>query len=553
MTLHHRFHHPTLADVIERLETADLSPVRRRDLVSAVKRAARLLGCAPHQVSADPAALRQSLAAVETSDLSPKSLQNVRSDLSAALESSEVAQVLRAAREPVDLAWRDLLASCDQYRWTALSRLSAYCSERGVTPHEVGQPIFDAFAAALEASLVRHPHQVRRAAARAWNIVAAERGLAPVVVDERPAKLKVDWGSLPRSFVDDVEDYLGWLGGQDPFAENARSRALKPSTIRLRRDELESAVAALVASRRAPATICSLADLCDLESFKAIMRQRLGASREAGAYDFGLATALIQLAKEWVRVPPAQLDELKRLRAKLDRPLTGLTDKNKATLRRFDDPQLLTRLVALPARLFPKDAASRQRALADAQAALAIAILLDLPLRMANLAGLRFGKTLFVPDNPRAPVNIDVPGSLTKTGQPITAGLSDDTSRLIRRYLKLLQDLLPSAPDWLFCNGDGSPKGQGTVAGLFGRAVHRALGIDITPHQVRHLAAKILLDTDPGNYELVRQLLGHASQKTTVQFYAGIDTRRAAKAHQALLQELIDNPPPKPGKPRGRR
>ncbi len=52
----------------------------------------------------------------------------------------------------------------------------------------------------------------------------------------------------------------------------------------------------------------------------------------------------------------------------------------------------------------------------------------------------------------------------------------------------------------------------------------------LTPHQFRHLAAKLYLDQHPGNYEVVRRVLGHKSIKTTVNFYTGLETR-AAVAH----------------------
>ena len=63
----------------------------------------------------------------------------------------------------------------------------------------------------------------------------------------------------------------------------------------------------------------------------------------------------------------------------------------------------------------------------------------------------------------------------------------------------------------------------------------------LTPHQFRHLAAKIVLDANPGAYELVRQLLGHKNLKTTTNFYAGIDTRRAGRAHADLIMKIRES------------
>jgi len=60
----------------------------------------------------------------------------------------------------------------------------------------------------------------------------------------------------------------------------------------------------------------------------------------------------------------------------------------------------------------------------------------------------------------------------------------------------------------------------------------------LTPHQFRHLAAKIYLDPNPGGFELVRQLLGHKNSKTTIGAYAGINTKRAGRAHAQLLMKI---------------
>ena len=72
--------------------------------------------------------------------------------------------------------------------------------------------------------------------------------------------------------------------------------------------------------------------------------------------------------------------------------------------------------------------------------------------------------------------------------------------------------------------------------------MRRYAGADLSPHQLRHLAAKILLDDSPGAFELVKQLLGHENLKTTVNAYAGIDTRRACRHHYRLLEKTVCGP-----------
>ena len=65
--------------------------------------------------------------------------------------------------------------------------------------------------------------------------------------------------------------------------------------------------------------------------------------------------------------------------------------------------------------------------------------------------------------------------------------------------------------------------------------LRKRAGIALTPHQVRYLSAKVVLDANPGEYETV-QFIGHNSIKTTVGAYAGTDSRGAARRHQYLVE-----------------
>src|SRR5262249_57648370 len=92
---------------------------------------------------------------------------------------------------------------------------------------------------------------------------------------------------------------------------------------------------------------------------------------------------------------------------------------------------------------------------------------------------------------------------------------------------------------------EGWEKGQGNVAWLIRTYARRRAGIVLTSHQFRHLSAKVLLDAEPGSFETVRQLLGHKNLKTTVGAYAGIDSQRAARHHQHLIEQALATRPPR--------
>jgi integrase len=273
------------------------------------------------------------------------------------------------------------------------------------------------------------------------------------------------------------------------------------------------------------------------------LRQRHSeAAGKANAYNEGLAKALISIAKEWVEPDASVIAELKRLATKLPRLTPGLTDKNNALLRAFNDPELLGRLLALPDRVWREalEQAPSERQLAKAQAALAIAILTYAPLRIANLSALAFGKTLFLPSRDSQETHIEIPASEMKNREPFAITLPPKLTAILRTYRDtILKGSGGKESTFVFDNGAGEPKLETTISWLIERTIQRRLGIKMTAHQFRHLAAKVILDADPGAYETVRQLLGHRNLTTTVNHYAGLNTRRAGRHHAALIEQQL--------------
>jgi integrase len=116
------------------------------------------------------------------------------------------------------------------------------------------------------------------------------------------------------------------------------------------------------------------------------------------------------------------------------------------------------------------------------------------------------------------------------------------TKMLLEYRERIAPTIIGHRPVRLFVNVDGTPKSPKTVAWLIGSYALRYAGVVLTPHQFRHLSAKITLDEHPGGIDLVKQNLVHKNHKTTAGFYAGIDTRRATRHQQRIIDRLLSEP-----------
>ena len=143
------------------------------------------------------------------------------------------------------------------------------------------------------------------------------------------------------------------------------------------------------------------------------------------------------------------------------------------------------------------------------------------------------------PQGQGKPALIVFNGDETKNRVPLEFEISTELADRLQIYRnEIVPAVTGKRPETVFVTWTGEPRTQGAVTLAIERTVLGQLGIKLTPHQFRHLAAKIILDANPGAYELVRQLLGHRNMTTTTNFYAGIDTRRAGRAHADLVMKL---------------
>jgi integrase len=536
---------PSLADVSERVRASDLSPIRKRDLLSALRVAGSLLQSELGQIPADPQFLRERLGAVDrcAAKLSAKSLSNLRSCLIAALDVAG-ARVLRTAKVVLSPEWKALLAHRGPRFRDGLSRFARFCTLNGIMPADVSDEVMIAFGMALRSSsLAPKTNQLTRDVATLWNRLAGqnpELHLSKVMPpSHRRPPTRIQLAAMPASFRDDLDRHLAWAACQDPFAPDARSRPLSPRSVCLRREHVLTAITALTKAGRPVDGITSLAALVTPAAFKIVLREMLARPHrsDSNASEQLVAKTLVAIAKEWVKPDPGNLSELKRLLSRVPAVKPGLRPKNTLLLARFDDAELFGRMVKLPEQLIEEAEQEplSERSLAKAQAGIAICIQLYAALRPANLTALRFGETLLMGAGKNHESLIELPPEVVKNGDPFGTVIPAEATARVRRYHDgILQRFLDRAPTFVFDSGKGRPKLVTTLSWLVQRTIERRLGFHMVLHQFRHLGAKTIHEAHPGAHESVRELLGHRNMRTTTNFYAGFDRRRAARllAHQ---------------------
>jgi integrase len=546
----------TLAAVMDRLQAnTTLSPTRRRDLLSAVRRVAEALERPPETISADQASLRHliSVATPNLADLGPKTRANLFANLRAAL----VQAGSRPLGRPSGLlspAWAALTGpGLSKSLAIGLSRLLRFLSHAGIDPEAVTSEIFDAFRDHLDrTTLGRDPYPAYRAAVRAWNTaVATIPGWPPVRFE--PPRETAPVVKMPASLVEDIEAYLLWAGNDDPFAETAKAKPLAPRTVALRRRQISGAFGVLVKTGRPPETVGGLIELVEPASLKTILRAyRDPVDRGLTVYGRNLAGVLMNIAEEWVGADHAAA--YKTIRKALRVRDEGLTPKNSELIARLRDPETRSRLLTLPRTL--ADEATRlpegsPRAAVQMQLAVAIEILLKAPMRSINLIGLRLDRHILRPRGRDGVVHIRLDATETKAKRAQEFEIAGESRALFDRYLAAFRPTLADIDcPFLFPGADRrTAKAQSTLAKQIVDAIARYVGVHMTAHQFRHVCAALLLERDPANAHVVKTLLGHASVTTVLRYYARLDAVQAGRVHDRILEEIrAETKPPRRGR-----
>ncbi len=247
-----------------------------------------------------------------------------------------------------------------------------------------------------------------------------------------------------------------------------------------------------------------------------------------------VALTLLLVARDHCRLSESAVTKIATWgkRIKMPEP-PGLTEKNMRRLRALMQPQARGMLLWFPKELMRRagdPALSPPAAARLVMYAVAMEILLVCPMRRKNLAELRIDQHLYRPD-PRLKTltHLLISADEVKNDTSIQWALPKESAQLIEDFLTHHRPHLvePGNP-YLFGTGSKLRSAQHLGEWLAGEVTAR-VGVEFNVHLARHFAAWNFLRMYPGQYEVIRQVLGHCSIDTTIKYYLGLEADSAAK------------------------
>jgi hypothetical protein len=529
-----------------------LSAHRRRDLISAVLRICEITGVDPRTTPASLQFMRPLISKIHPAkhDLTPKTLSNLRSNFRAAL----VHALPRTPRHS-DPEWERLRATLPNSRMKIrLSRLIGFCEHKRISPSEVNDEVIGQFLAHLESDkLTPSPHDCHRRTCRLWNEAVDSVPNWPQgrvsLPDYRAKRRALPLSAYPARVGEEFMQCVAPPQRGQRFAFGVPRKSLRPSTIRKMKTEIELALTALVESGRDPDSIASLTCLFEPDLFEIVLTRYLNDDEEETPRPTArnIANTLIGFARRMLGSDPAalvQIAELRRLQRYLGPERTGLTEKNRRLLREFSDPAVLGKLLLLPERLANSaQRATPRRGAVAMELAVAIAILTVAPMRIANLASLRLDQHLVRSGGPRSLWLIEIPPQEVKNGAPLLYELSSRVTAMVDRYLRNFRSRLAQPGNTYLFPFGASHKGAPGFSHQIRGVIADWVGIDMSPHQFRHLAGLLMQKNNPGN---LRPLPSYSATRGSIPC-SGITRSRIPSRSAADLTRSSSVKSPKPG------
>jgi integrase len=549
---------PTFADVIQSVTSAaDVKPEKRRHWRTSLTAIAKALDQPPAVIPGRYSAVRARMAALHHVPLgwTPKTLANHKSNAKAAVlwfaKEKDLPQHGVALLPTWEVLLSQLTDPSTRYRLLPLMR---FCSGVGIGPEAVDETVIDRYLDYRSRGTARKSDDAaRRILAKLWNgCIGIIAGWPTVRLLEPPMKSAagLTLADFPEPLLADIERYLGGLAALGRKDQNGRRRRpCKPSTILMRKRELMAAVRMADKVGVPVKDITSIAALVHPDVAEKVLD---GYWRQDGevpkTYTINLSERFVGIGRA-VGLSEEDLQRLIDLHAALE-PYRqeGMTPKNLALIRLVLTDGVWQRIVGVVEELMDQARQLRShapiRAGVLAQIAVAVAILTVAPIRLGNLAAIRLGENLNKPGGPRSNYWLQFTRYDVKNNKALSFKLDDVVSEVIDEYMHDFRPALLRGHngDWLFPGETGGHKEKISFSTQIVERIEKATGIRITVHQFRHAAGALILKHHPGNYELVRRILGHKSVQTTINFYCDLETTQASEIYTDILRNHVMGP-----------
>ncbi|HQT89709.1 MAG TPA: site-specific integrase [Acidiphilium sp.] len=473
--------------------------------------------------------------------------------------------------------------------------LVRHCARHGITPMAVNDTVIAEMTRNLERREAADAFSVAQSAVYAWEKLARSVTGWPAVNLNRvyrspgwaggprfadlPAPLRDDWNKFIDRFAQEDQSNFPARSLADLVADDLDSPTmpLSPAFCRSSIANLKSGVNLLAAGAislgRLPQSLTDVVDpavvveAVKLRQARQILRAR---ADNSGARDtdknpglLNLVSVALSIARR-IDAPRASITRLEALRDRVDHRLLKIRADGRRQYRRvemggrhrtriaaFNDAVKMHAWLELPFELLKKmSAIQRSRRppspeeIGDAIVCVIYAVSLCCPMRRKNLAALRISggaAEIWLPPNGRGTGRLRVPAVDVKNNVDLNAELDVTTVKILTIWLDVFRPALmqfvgsdPMNPYLL-----PAKKLQHRADGLLNKGFvtrNRRAGLVLNLHCMRHLCAKVILDQDPTQMELVRQMLGHTNITTTERYYADVNAILAQKKFHLLLE-----------------
>lgn len=566
------------------IDQLPLTPERRRDLKSDLNCVVKIARLPASNVLLSPPFLRECwLNGFATGfGFSERRNRNLRSSIRFILRAAGAMDPKEVALLP---AWAEVLALPGLHERDALGPVAKFASLRLIPPARFHDHALDYLTHLVERTLAPKPRNLFGRMRLVWNRCCATiegwPGQPIAQLGSRNAYVRPP-AEFPESFrrdlarfgnrltasllADDDHDLLTAEGEDESLACPAPLRATSAA---LRQDHARWAASALVATGLPVAAVTSLASLVvPTERVRTILRFLFDrADKKASAAGMHVGEVLMMIARYHVRLPESEIAKIQRWGKPVRLHYRRMTEKNEARVRAAMLPYHENRLRELPdafiATAHKLLAEAPLQAVSLAMRGTAVDFLQRRPLRLGNLCGLRLDSHL-KHDDPRDGriTRILIPAEETKNNREINVPVPRPLANRLDEWIRVFRPII-AAPGCVYLfPGHGTGNRPFTPQGMrdaVKSATRQHVGVELSPHQFRHLTACVFLDENPGQYEPVRQLLGHATSETAARHYAGIEDEATnhrwddvvlERRQRRRNQQMAPAPKRRSGKPR---